>query len=67
MDSKKIVAIALLSSGLFSETVFAETAYQRWLRMAQSARSSGNYDTALTYYQRAANVSPNGFKIIEEH
>lgn len=60
MGRKKIVAIALLLSLSTVYPAFAETAYQRWLRMAVSARSSGNYDAALTYYQRAADASPNG-------
>ncbi|HEY9852501.1 MAG TPA: tetratricopeptide repeat protein [Leptolyngbyaceae cyanobacterium] len=39
---------------------FSQTDYQRWLRMAENARKSGQYDTALTYYQRAADASPDG-------
>lgn len=57
-----------LKSGLFCLLItlnfvyptLAETAYQRWLRMADNARKNRQYDTALTYYQRAADVSPNG-------
>lgn len=64
MPSKTIRAIALLLTSLLSISVLssalAETAYQRWLRMAEAARRTGNYDTALTYYQQAADASPNG-------
>ena len=60
MSRKNLVAIALLLTLSTAAPAFAETAYQRWLRMAVSARSQGNYDAALTYYQRAADESPNG-------
>ena len=60
MSRKNLVAIALLLTLSTAAPAFAETAYQRWLRMAVSARRQGNYDAALTYYQRAADESPNG-------
>jgi len=60
MSRKNLVALALLFSLSTAYPAFAETAYQRWLRMAVAARNSGNYDGALTYYQRAADESPNG-------
>ena len=62
MASKNIKS--LLFSGFLTASmvfpVWAETDYDRWLRVAEAARKSGQYDTALTYYQRAADVSPNG-------
>lgn len=60
MSRTNIVAIAVLLSISMAYPAFSETAYQRWLRMAVAARSRGNYDAALTYYQRAADASPNG-------
>jgi tetratricopeptide (TPR) repeat protein len=60
MSRKNLVALALLFSLSTADPAFAETAYQRWLRMAVAARSRGNYDGALSYYQRAADESPNG-------
>lgn len=53
-----LLAFLLSTSTLYP--VLAETAYQRWLRMAETARKRGDYDTALTHYQRAADASPNG-------
>lgn len=47
-------------TAIMAYPVLAETDYERWLRVAEAARKSGQYDTALTYYQRAADVSPNG-------
>lgn len=62
--SKMKKAIALIVTILLSVSlvnlVVAETAYQRWLRMATSARNQGHYDAALSYYGRAAEVSPDG-------
>ena len=60
MSRKNLVAIALLLTLNTAYPAFAETAYQRWLRMAVAARTQGNYDAALSYYQRAADESPNG-------
>ncbi|MFB2918049.1 tetratricopeptide repeat protein [Aerosakkonema funiforme] len=64
MTSTTFKATTLLLTFLLStSTVYptpAETDYQRWLRMAEAARKRGDYDTALTNYQRAADASPNG-------
>jgi tetratricopeptide (TPR) repeat protein len=65
MSGRKMGAIALFLTSLMTISmmtpVLAETDYQRWLRMAETARKNRNYDTALTYYQRAAEFSPNGY------
>lgn len=64
MLRKSLKTITLFLSFLLifnpADPSFSQTDYQRWLQMADNARKNRQYDTALTYYQRAADVSPDG-------
>lgn len=52
--------MGLLLTLTFADSAQAETAYQRWIRIADQARNRGDYDTALINYRRAQQASPDG-------
>lgn len=52
--------MGLLLTLTFADSAQAETAYQRWIRIADQANSKGDYDTALINYRRAQQATSDG-------